>query len=214
MATSPQTRCNKPTLKVFGRPATSRAGPVPSSQQMPEAWPRSSWSTDGTVSRKKTEETSPTARTDTYTLVYAGRTVRKEQTCYTRAMRERRTYTDEDKTQALALLLDGVSQVAVETRLDIPQQTLSHWRSEWIELNQERSDELQDAELRLARRFDAIVERKLDAIDAGEEKISMQQAVIGAGIYRTKAKERQETAAKHPPPINFEKAVFIIKKGD
>ena len=128
-------------------------------------------------------------------------------------MRRQRSYTDEDKLQVRALLLDGHSQHSIQRQLDIPQPTISHWRSEWIELNQERSDELQDAELRLARRFDAIVERKLDAIDAGEEMISIQQAVIGAGIYRTKAKEREELARKHPPTIHAEQAVFIIKPG-
>lgn len=88
-------------------------------------------------------------------------------------MRQQRSYTDEDKLQVRALLLDGHSQHAIERQLNIPQQTISRWRDDWVELGTEISEQLANAELRLAQRFDRIVERKLDAIEAGEEQISM-----------------------------------------
>ncbi len=103
-------------------------------------------------------------------------------------MRRQCSYTDEDKVQIRTLLLDGVSQKEIEKHLEIPQPTISRWRSEWIEANTEISEELRDTELRIAHRFDNVVQSKLVRVEAGEEEISMQ---LGPRCLRPRRREKR-----------------------
>ena len=75
-----------------------------------------------------------------------------------RAMREERSYTDEEKAQVRTLLVQGNGPRHIERDRNIPSRTIRRWRDDWPELPQERRaalDELTMANLTAAQRIKA-----------------------------------------------------------
>ena len=107
-----------------------------------------------------------------------------------------RIYTDADRIEVRTLLLDGLSDLEVSRRLSIPRSTVGLWHRSMAASGTEYSERLGNAEFRLADRFDGVISDKLDRIEEGEEEISMQQAIVGAGVFRDKAISRAGLALK------------------
>ncbi len=158
-------------------------------------------------------------RTDTYALDYAGRPRCRKQMCYTRAVREQRSYTDEDRAQVRALLVQGYGPRHIERDLNIPSSTIRGWHDNWPELPQERRaalDELTMANATAAQRIKAKHLEWLER-DVQEGPLSNQAFMAvnaSGGTDGDKLFKGREIDAKHPPDIHVQQAVFIIKKDD
>jgi hypothetical protein len=105
---------------------------------------------------------------------------------------------DETVAQVRALALAGYSGPAIAQRTNIPVRTVQHWLAEWRELAPEQSQELANAELRIARRMDAITESFLDRVEAGQEKLSGVATFTMWGISRSKIHERAQRSNPVP----------------
>ena len=120
----------------------------------------------------------------------------------TQDVTRRYRFPDKIVAQARMLLMDGYSQVRVAHELasmfpgeDTPtQQALSLWQRELVESGME---ELANAEVRIALRFDRLVDAKMDALELDLSKVRLPELIMGAGVYRDKTFRRQDLQLKH-----------------
>ena len=91
-----------------------------------------------------------------------------------------------------ALALQGYGPTGINERTGIPLSTVKRWIREWTDLAPEQSRELANAELRIARRLDNIMETRLDAVESGAERVAFRDLAVTWGISRSKLHERAQ----------------------
>ncbi len=123
-------------------------------------------------------------------------------------------YTNEVRAQALALQLEGYSLRRARNEIfrttgEAPDiSTLAEWRKDSHEILRE---ELEDAELRIARRADELVEAKMDRLGEDIDKARLPELVMAAGVYRDKTFKRAEIRRGPDTHNNF---YLLVKQAE
>ncbi len=134
-------------------------------------------------------------------------------------MREQRSYTDKDRAQVRALLVQGYGPRRIERELGVPERTIRDWRDNLPELPQERRAALDELTMANAMTAQRIKVKQLEWLekDVQEGPLSNQAFMVvnaSGGTDGDKLFKGRELDAKHPAAIHVDQAVFIIRKGD
>ena len=118
--------------------------------------------------------------------------------------------------QALALATQGYSTRRTMRELqamypDEPQLPDHVMISRWVkDYNESQHEEIEGAELRIAQRSIGILEKHLDAVENGEEKINYVTALTGYGIAIDKVQRRRQNS--HPTIQNLGPILIVQGK--
>ena len=128
------------------------------------------------------------------------------------------TYDNEKRAEVRALLLMGYSSPRIEKETGVPERTVRNWRAEWPELAAKEDEAITQAQRRIALMGYEIVETQFGRWQekAKTEGLTAQEMLAVNAASNTpvdKIIKTREIAAKSPP-IQVDKAVFIIRKGD
>jgi hypothetical protein len=134
-------------------------------------------------------------------------------------MTAHRSYTEEDKVQVRALLVQGWSGPHIETELGIPCRTVYNWRDGWPEMAKEIQAQIDERAVEIIRLAQGIEIRQLEhyaeKVESGPLTTGEYHGVImDDGVQRDKLFKGREVDHRFKGDIHVDQAVFIIKKGD
>ena len=129
-----------------------------------------------------------------------------------------RSYTDEERAQVHALLIQGYGPSRISRQMDMPADTVAYWRDHFPELRTERREALEELTMANAAAAYRIKAKQLEYLEeqVQEGPLSNQAFMVvnaSGGTDGDKLFKGREVDHKYKGDIHIDQAVFIIKEG-